>query len=45
MFEVSDWLADDSGAPATDMPSMRMVFCSEQTATGSRLTTVFRVGT
>lgn len=42
-FEVVDWFADESGAPNTDLPATHMAFAFEETATGSRLTTVARV--
>jgi uncharacterized protein YndB with AHSA1/START domain len=42
-FEVIDWFADESGAPNTDLPAARTTFAFEETATGSRLTTVARV--
>ncbi|QNE46678.1 ATPase [Glaciihabitans sp. INWT7] len=42
-FEVIDWFADESGAPNTGLPSVRANFAFEQTATGSRLTTVSRL--
>ncbi|MES2094957.1 MAG: SRPBCC family protein [Actinomycetota bacterium] len=42
-FEVIDWFADESGAPNTGLPATHSSFAFEQTATGSRLTTVARV--
>jgi uncharacterized protein YndB with AHSA1/START domain len=42
-FEVVDWFAHESGAPNTDLPATYASFAFEQTATGSRLTTVSRV--
>jgi uncharacterized protein YndB with AHSA1/START domain len=39
-FEVEDGFAHEDGRPNEDMPSMRMVFTFESTATGSRLTSV-----
>ena len=42
-FEVVDWFADESGAPNTDLPATHATFAFEETATGSRLTTVARV--
>ena len=39
-FEVEDGFADDEGRPNDDMPTMRMVFTFEPTATGSRMTSV-----
>ena len=39
-FEVEDGFAKEDGTPNTDMPSMRMVFDFEPTATGSRMTGV-----
>ncbi|CAN5149223.1 hypothetical protein BH09ACT2_BH09ACT2_02870 [soil metagenome] len=42
-FEVVDWFAHESGAPNTDLPATYASFTFEQTATGSRLTTVSRV--
>ena len=39
-FEVEDGFADDEGRPNETMPTMRMVFTFEPTATGSRLTSV-----
>lgn len=39
-FEVEDGFANDDGTPNDDMPSMRMVFTFEPTATGSRMTSV-----
>lgn len=38
-FEVRDGFALPDGSPNTEMPSMRMTFAFEGTATGSRLTT------
>lgn len=38
-FEVRDGFALPDGSPNTDLPSMRMVFNFEETATGSRLVT------
>ena len=39
-FEVEDGFADDQGRPNDNMPSMRMVFTFERTASGSRFTGV-----
>src|SRR5687768_16057785 len=39
-FEVEDGFAHEDGRPNEDMPSMRMVFTFEPTATGSRFTSV-----
>ena len=39
MFEVEDGFADDTGAPNAAMPTMRIRFRFEPTATGSRSTT------
>ena len=39
-FEVEDGFSHDDGRPNEDMPSMRMAFTFEPTATGSRLTSV-----
>jgi uncharacterized protein YndB with AHSA1/START domain len=39
-FDVIDWFADETGAPNTDMPGMRVSFAFEETADGSRLTTI-----
>ncbi|MFN0178253.1 MAG: SRPBCC domain-containing protein [Gemmatimonadales bacterium] len=39
-FEVEDGFADESGAPNPAMPTMRMVFSFQGTATGSRVTCV-----
>ncbi len=39
-FEVEDGFADDEGRPNDDMPTMRMIFTFEPTATGSRLMSV-----
>ena len=39
-FEVEDGFADESGAPNTQMPTMRMVFDFEATPAGSRFTSV-----
>lgn len=39
-FEVRDGFALPDGSPNTEMPSMRMVYSFEPTATGSRVTTV-----
>lgn len=39
-FEVRDGFCGDDGEPNPDMPSMRMTFSFEETAEGSRLTTV-----
>ena len=36
LIEVEDGFAHEDGSPNDDMPSMRMVFTFEQTATGSR---------
>ncbi len=44
-FEVVDWFADETGAPNTDLPAAHVTFAFEETATGSRLTTVSRVDT
>lgn len=40
MFEVEDGFADAEGKPDPAMPSMRMKFSFEQTAAGSRVTSV-----
>ena len=37
-FEVEDGFANEDGTPNEGMPSMRMVFAFEPTATGSRVT-------
>lgn len=42
-FEVVDLFADETGAPNTDLPAAHVTFALEETATGSRLTTVSRV--
>ena len=39
-IEVEDGFSHDDGRPNEDMPSMRMVFTFEPTATGSRFTSV-----
>ena len=39
-FEVEDGFANDDGEPNDKMPSMRMTFRFEKTATGSRVTSV-----
>lgn len=39
-MEMQDGFAEPSGTPNTDMPTMRMVFTFEPTATGSRYTSV-----
>ncbi|GAA1824408.1 SRPBCC family protein [Nesterenkonia flava] len=39
-FEVLDGFAGEDGQPNEQMPSMRMVFTFEETAEGSRLTTI-----
>ena len=39
-FEVEDGFANEDGRPNEDMPSMRMEFTFEPTATGSRMTGV-----
>jgi len=39
-FEVEDGFADEAGRPNEKMPSMRMTFSFEPTATGSRLVSV-----
>ena len=39
-FEVEDGFAKEDGTPNDDMPSMRMVFNFEPTATGSRVRSV-----
>jgi uncharacterized protein YndB with AHSA1/START domain len=39
-FEVEDGFAHADGTPDDSMPSMRMVFAFEPTATGSRMTSV-----
>ncbi len=44
-FEVLDGFADETGAPNTELPTMRMSMVFEATATGSRLTTVSRFDT
>ena len=41
-FEVEDGFANEDGTPNDTMPSMRMVFTFEPTATGSRFTSVTR---
>ncbi len=41
-FEVLDAFADENGHPIEGMPSMRMTFSFEETADGSRLTSVSR---
>jgi uncharacterized protein YndB with AHSA1/START domain len=38
-FEVDDTFADENGEVNTDLPSTRMVFAFDETATGCRLTT------
>lgn len=38
-FEVRDGFTEPDGTPNTQMPSMRMVYTFEETATGSRVTT------
>lgn len=43
-FEVRDGFADADGHENTDMPSMRMTFQFEETATGSRLVTTTHFG-
>jgi len=40
LIEVEDGFSDENGRPNEDMPSMRMVFTFEPTATGSRFTSV-----
>lgn len=40
MFEVEDGFGDESGAPNASMPTMRMRFTFESTASGSRFTSV-----
>jgi uncharacterized protein YndB with AHSA1/START domain len=39
-FEVEDGFAHEDGTPNDDLPTMRMVFTFEPTATGSRFTSV-----
>lgn len=39
-FEVEDGFADEEGRPDDSMPTMRMVFSFEPTASGSRLSSV-----
>jgi uncharacterized protein YndB with AHSA1/START domain len=39
-FEVEDGFSHEDGRPNDDMPSMRMLFTFEPTATGSRFTSV-----
>ena len=39
-FEVEDGFSHEDGRPNEDMPSMRMVFTFEPTASGSRFTSV-----
>jgi uncharacterized protein YndB with AHSA1/START domain len=39
-FEVQDGFAHDDGTPNEDMPSMRMTYTFEPTATGSRFTSI-----
>lgn len=41
-FEVEDGFADEHGVPNADMPTMRMTFSFESTASGSRCTNVTR---
>ncbi|MFA6165512.1 MAG: SRPBCC family protein [Gemmatimonadaceae bacterium] len=41
-IEVEDGFAHEDGRPNTDMPTMRMVFNFESTASGSRFTSVTR---
>ena len=41
-FEVRDGFANADGTPNTDMPWMRMIYRFEETAQGSRVTTVTR---
>ena len=41
-IEVEDGFADESGAPNREMPTMRMTFSFEPTATGSRFRSVTR---
>lgn len=43
-FEVRDGFSTEDGTPNTEMPSMRMVFNFEETATGSRLVTTTHFG-
>lgn len=38
-FEVRNGFAQPDGTPATDLPSMRMMFAFEETSDGSRMTT------
>lgn len=38
-FDVTDWFADETGAPNTDLPATRVAFVFETTDGGSRLTT------
>lgn len=40
MFEVEDGFADEDGKPNDEMPTIRMVFTFDGTATGSRFTGV-----
>ncbi|MCO4099506.1 MAG: ATPase [Gemmatimonas sp.] len=42
-IDVEDGFADEHGTPNTDMPSMRMSFFFESTATGSRFRSVTRL--
>jgi uncharacterized protein YndB with AHSA1/START domain len=41
-FDITDWFADETGAPNTDLPGTHATFTFEATDTGSRLTTVSR---
>lgn len=42
-FEVLDNFADETGTPNNDLPTTRMMFAFEETATGSRLTTTSHI--
>ena len=41
-FAITDWFADATGAPNTDLPATRATFVFEETAGGSRLVTTSR---
>jgi uncharacterized protein YndB with AHSA1/START domain len=41
-FDITDWFADETGAPNTDLPPSRVSFVFEATDSGSRLVTTSR---
>ncbi len=43
-FDVTDWFADETGVPNTELPGTRMSFAFAETESGSRLTTTSTFG-